>query len=125
MKKILVTIICGLLLTMMIGGSCLAATQTQTSTGLNGTTSATSNTIGLFSQCETWGKVGPGSSTRTYMYIYRAKSGEEFSLAQSRDATPGTTWNKYDTPSYSYDSSWYIKLYSSKTSYTTGYIAKK
>ncbi len=120
-KKFWISMLCVLSLCIMVCGSSMAA-STYSTAHVNGGTTATSGPVGLSSKVETWGKNGPGSAGTLTLKVYHAPAGGSFSSVQTRTASPNVTLGKYNSPTKTSSSSWYIKVTGSGVLYSTSYV---
>lgn len=120
-KKFWISMISVLSICVMVCGSSMA-TSTYSTAHINGGTSATSGVVGLSSKVETWGINGVGSKGTLTLKVHNAPAGSDFSVVQTRTASPNVTLNKTNSPSKSSTSSWKIKVTGTATLYSTSYV---
>lgn len=120
-KKFVSILMLTLALSMVIGGSSLAASESA-STYLSNSTSNWSSAIGLSTTATSWGRNGPASPTTVYLSTYCSKGNDStFTKMDSRGVAPNTDFGSKEY-SYGSSSNWKVLLSCTEAAYATGYI---
>lgn len=120
-KKMVSMLILAMTLSVVIGGSSMAASDRATA-NLSNSTSSWSSAIGLSTQGTSWGRNGAGSTTTVYLTTYCSKGNDStYAKMESRGVAPNTDFSKI-TYGYSVASNWKILLSCTEKAYATGYI---
>lgn len=120
-KKFISIFILAMMLSVVIGGSSMAASD-RASTSLSGGTSSWTSAIGLSTTASSWGRNGPASTTTAYLTTYCSKGNDSvYAKMDSRGAAPNTDFGVKDY-TFSSSSNWKALLSCTEPAYATGYI---